>query len=95
MAADAVCRINCEHKNASSNSDTVCKDNAQDLNQKSGETEKSVCMDCHHCCSSHILYSQPFAVTFKPVVATTVLSAQTTHKGEYLFSLLRPPKTLV
>lgn len=56
---------------------------------------KSVCVDCLHCCASHGASLQPVSIRFNPVPMTLSAALTPTLTGDYLFSLLRPPKNLV
>lgn len=66
---------------------------------KEQETGKSAaggdCVDCGHCCASHAFGLAAHAVNFHR--QETALAAPPVEKrtGDYLSSLLRPPKSLV
>lgn len=99
--AEAYCKVDCSHAEASSQSSEAshCADNQKNTDTEknsNGKTSKSVCMDCHHCCSAHGAGLQSFDTHSASVSGSLVpLSPDAIDVSGYLFSLLRPPKTLV
>lgn len=59
------------------------------------KTAKGKCMDCTHCCASHAINLLNHAVDFPSQAAVLNPPPVNGFAGEYLFSLLRPPKSLV
>jgi hypothetical protein len=57
--------------------------------------KKSACPDCVHCCTSHAVSLTNFSVKLLPVEATLASPPLQVLKSDLLFSLLRPPKSLV
>lgn len=59
------------------------------------KSSKTKCMDCTHCCTSHAISLPDYSMNFQP--QTTVLNLPPTSgiDGDYLMSLLRPPKSFV
>lgn len=66
----------------------------KDASKKAG---KSACLDCVHCCTSHVTGLPDLSVSVKalPAEAALVSSRLPLLKSERLFSLLRPPRNLV
>ena len=60
-----------------------------------GTPSKAKCMDCTHCCASHAINLSGYSMNFQPMVAVLNPPFVDGYNGDYLFSLLRPPKTLV
>lgn len=98
---EAYCTGDCAHIEASIQSSNAphCADHQKSADNKKGsegKTSKSVCMDCHHCCSAHGAGLQSFDTHSLGVSASLVpLSPDAIDVSGYLFSLLRPPKSLV
>ena len=96
--AEAYCKDDCVHTEASSQS-LDCADHQKPADGEKGsndKTSKSVCMDCYHCCSSHGVGLQSFGTHLVSVPASLVpLSPDAIDLSGYLFSLLRPPKSLI
>ena len=59
------------------------------------DATKAPCLDCHHCCASHALEQSGVAViaSAQPVLLNPPRVPD--YTGQYFFSLLRPPKSLV
>ena len=66
-----------------------CTNHADEKNTLDG-----ICMDCHHCCASHAIVSSTKTPDILFVLAAAFIPVGDEFTGEYLFSLLRPPRTL-
>ncbi len=53
------------------------------------------CLDCHHCCVSHAIPQSTHNVIAMTQSAPLNPPRLVTYTGDYHFSLLRPPKSLV
>lgn len=62
---------------------------------QTAKTTKGNCMDCTHCCASHAINLLNHAADFPSRAAVLNPPPVNRFAGEYLFSLLRPPKSLV
>lgn len=60
-----------------------------------GTSSKAKCMDCTHCCAPHAMNLPSYSLSFQPSVAVLNPPLVDGYIGDYLFSLLRPPRTLV
>jgi hypothetical protein len=69
--------------------------NADAKKDTKNSDEKSVCLDCIHCCASHVANLANWSVSFSPVTAGHSSALSPVLKDNYLFSLLRPPKTII
>lgn len=67
--------------------------------QKDADADKSSskgkCMDCTHCCTSHAVSISEYSVGFLPPSSVLNPPPLNLSAGDFLFSLLRPPKSLV
>ncbi len=98
--AEAYCKVDCSHTEVSSQSPEAshCADNQKntDTEKKSnGKSSKTICLECSHCCSSHTASLQNYSISFQVQPAAVTLPTENLAVGDYLFSLLRPPKSLV
>ena len=59
------------------------------------KTSKAKCMDCTHCCASHAMNLPEYSMNFQAQATVLNLPPTTGIDGDYLMSLLRPPKSLV
>jgi hypothetical protein len=59
------------------------------------DATKAPCLDCHHCCVSHALQLNTAAVIMSAQPALLNPPHVPDYTGQYHFSLLRPPKSLV
>lgn len=59
------------------------------------KSSKAKCMDCTHCCASHAMNLPEYSMNFQPQATVLNLPPTTGIDGDYLMSLLRPPKSLV
>lgn len=95
-AAHAFSDVFCDSKSGKQVESTMhCPDHQTSENQKdTGDfNDHSQCPDCVHCCSGHVFnlsLTAPAAQTVFMPIAYPVLSDSVS--GDYLFSLLRPPK---
>lgn len=66
--------------------------------QKNADQDKFAngkCMDCTHCCGSHAMNLPDYSMNFQPQATILNFPPPTGIDGDYLMSLLRPPKSLV
>lgn len=67
--------------------------------QKDADTDKTAskdkCMDCAHCCASHAMSISGYRLPFLPQTSVLALTSVDQRAGDFLFSLLRPPKSFV
>ena len=69
--------------------------------QEEGDTQNntdktsSKSMDCTHCCASHAINLSYYSMNIHALAAVLNPPPQTENDGDYLFSLLRPPKFFV
>lgn len=61
----------------------------------SSKSTKSICLDCHHCCTAHATAVTSYSLNVPADDASLVMPPSDAHKVGRLFSLLRPPKSLV
>lgn len=59
------------------------------------KSSKTKCMDCTHCCASHAMNLPDYSMSFQPQTTVLNLPPTTGIDGDYLMSLLRPPKSFV
>lgn len=59
------------------------------------KSSKTKCMDCTHCCTSHAISLSNYSINFPPLAAVLNPQPLDLRVGDYFFSLLRPPKSLV
>ena len=59
------------------------------------KTSKAKCLDCTHCCMSHATFHQNYTISFPPIASILSPSVEDGEARDNLFSLLRPPRTLV
>lgn len=98
--AEAYCKVDCSHKQTESQASNLshCADNQKNIDAEkssNGKSSKSICLECSHCCSSHAINLQSYSVGFYVQPSSIPLPAENLGVGDYQFSLLRPPKTLV
>lgn len=60
-----------------------------------GTSSSAKCMDCTHCCASHAVNLPGHSMNFQLKAEVLNPLLEDGYAGDYLFSLLRPPKTLV
>lgn len=75
-----------------------CPDHQKDDDSQKdtdGTPAKAKCMDCTHCCASHAVNLPGYYMNFQPNAAVLNPPLEDGYTGDYLFSLLRPPKNLV
>lgn len=60
---------------------------------ESGKTSKAKCLDCTHCCITHVTLHQNYTITFPPVANIHSPSLERGEARDSLFSQLRPPRT--
>lgn len=70
-------------------------DQDQQKDSDQGKSSKAKCMDCTHCCASHAISLPNYSMNFQPTSAVLNLPPTAGIDGDYLMSLLRPPKSLV
>jgi len=70
-------------------------DQDQTKDTDAGKTAQEKCMDCTHCCASHAMNLPDYSMSFQPQTTVLNLPPTTGIDGDYLLSLLRPPKSLV
>ena len=67
--------------------------------QKDADTDKAdskgKCMDCNDCCTSHAASLSDYSVGFSQPLSVLNPLPLNLSAGDFLFSLLRPPKSLV
>lgn len=67
--------------------------------QKDADTDKTAnkgkCMDCTHCCTSHAMSLPDYRVIALPQTSVSDLNSVDLLVGDFLYSLKRPPKSLV
>lgn len=78
-------------------SDKACDHHNKDEAQKdSADTDKSICLECMHCCAGHINFYSPQAFIKIPLKSSVLTALPTeTSLSSFVFSLLRPPKSIV
>ena len=62
---------------------------------ETGKTSKVKCLDCTHCCMTHVTLHQNYTINFPPVASIHRPSLESGEARDNLFSQLRPPRTLV
>lgn len=58
-------------------------------------TSKDKCMDCTNCCTSHAVSLSDYSVGFSPPSSVLNPSPLNLSAGDFIYSLKRPPKSLV
>lgn len=71
--------------------DNQISDHGSDQHQ----SDKGVCLDCHHCCSSHAAGLPDYSVDYPPQARLHHPAPADVYSDHFAFSLLRPPKSLV
>lgn len=61
----------------------------------SSKSGKSICLDCHHCCTAHATAVISYSLAVPADASSLDMPPSDAHKVGRLFSLLRPPKSLV
>lgn len=59
------------------------------------KTSKAKCMDCTHCCMTHATFHQNSMTAFPQIASIVIPSIDSGEARDNLFSLLRPPRSLV
>lgn len=62
---------------------------------ESGKTSKAKCLDCTHCCMTHVTLQQNDMITFPSIANIHSPSLEYGEARDSLFSQLRPPRSLV
>src|SRR6218665_2000435 len=96
-AAHAFSDVFCDSKSGKQVERTMhCPDHQSTNNQDDTSndiTGKTQCPDCTHCCSGHVFnVSLPTPAAHVALLPVTYTVATDRIAGDYLFSLLRPPK---
>lgn len=65
------------------------------LADTSSDRTADLCLDCHHGCVSHAVNAAVVSVMLPPLSNTTNPVAIVDSRGDYFFSLLRPPKSFI
>lgn len=99
-AAYAFSKDSCDSAILSQLADTNhegCSDHHQDQKEKAShdKAEKSKCLDCAHCCTSHAFNASSYSLKFHLEARKVFPILKDRPIGDYHFSLLRPPKALV
>lgn len=77
--------VGCDHQN---------QDDAQ--NDASDKADNSVCPECTHCCAGHVgFYSPQPAIKILEQSAVLMPLPSQVITNSHVFSLLRPPKSIV
>lgn len=75
---------------------TGCADHNQaDQGQDHSNTSKGQCMDCTHCCASHVVGLLDYSLSHPAQAKLRHAVPADGYSDYFSFSLLRPPKTLV
>ena len=69
--------------------------NSNDAQDQDGVPAKGCDMGCHSCCSGNAALFSDVNVHLSPVSASLSAFYTNTLVGDYVFSLLRPPRNLV
>lgn len=72
-----------------------CLDNsAADTPDQDNGMSKCCDMNCHHCCTAHIGFPPEFDFNLAQLSKTVTLAYADNLAGDFVSSLLRPPRTL-
>lgn len=74
---------------------SAVEQNQQEDTDQSDQASKGKCMDCTHCCVSHAFNMPESSFNFLQPSAELNPLTVNGYAGDFLFSLLRPPKSLV
>lgn len=74
---------------------SAVEQNQQEDTDQSDQASKGECMDCTHCCTSPVLGLSIQSNSFSSQATVLNPLTEAVHHSDFLFSLLRPPKSLV
>lgn len=73
-----------------------CADHADmGIKKQASDEAMTICLDCHHCCTSHVLDVMASDFVFREHAASLYAPVVLNRTGDFLFSLLRPPRSFV
>ncbi|MBN8521632.1 MAG: hypothetical protein J0L77_07040 [Alphaproteobacteria bacterium] len=70
-------------------------DQDQQKDSDQSKSSKAKCMNCTHCCTSHVMSAVDYGVSFIAQASVLTPTFVNFHVGDFLYSLKRPPKSLV